>query len=80
MDKFSGATYMYTCKYTEFESLERADIINGNHLLLRLGRGGIDVIEIHSLAAAYSAYGYYWLQARVQDGYVVMNPKQKIEA
>ena len=72
-DKFKG--YYYSkYKVIDFDTLERNDIVNGDHLLLEIGRGGIDVYKIMKLSEVYKHYGYFWIRDRINLGFVIVQP------
>lgn len=74
MDKFKGAFYAQM-KVVKFEDLTRGDIINGDHLLIQIGRGGIDVYKVFQLAEAYKNYGYLWIQERMRDNHIILQKR-----
>lgn len=75
MDKFHGSYYAgyLVC---DFKKMTDNDIKYGRHLLLQIGRGGIDVYKIMKLSEAYAAYGYFWIRDRLSNNdYVIVLEK-----
>ena len=75
MDKFHGSYYA-GYSVCDFKKMTDNDIKYGNHLLLQIGRGGIDVYKIMKLSEAYAAYGYFWIRDRLSNNdYVIVLEK-----
>ena len=75
MDKFHGSYYA-GYQVCDFKKMTDNDIKYGRHLLLQIGRGGIDVYKIMKLSEAYAAYGYFWIRDRLSSNdYVIVLEK-----
>ena len=74
MDKFHGSYYAGS-EVCDFKKMTDNDIKYGRHLLLQIGRGGIDVFKIMKLSEVYAAYGYFWVRDRLNDNHVIVLEK-----
>lgn len=76
-EKFKG--YYYSgYEVFDFKKMTGDDIKYGNHLLLQIGRGGIDVYKIMKLSDVYRVYGYFWIRDRIGgNDYVIVRERNK---
>lgn len=76
MDKFKTSSYILEYEKVDFKDLTREDIVNGEYILLQMGRGGIEVYKIMILYDAYVNYGYLWIRDRCAEDHIIINPKK----
>ena len=74
MDKFKGCYYS-NYQVCDFKQMTNNDIKYGNHLLLQIGRGGIDVYKIMKLSEAYNAYGYFWVRDSLNNNHIIIKER-----
>ena len=73
-DKFKGAYYA-GYEVFDLKKMTDNDIKYGNHLLLQIGRGGIDVYKIMKLSEAYAAYGYFWVRDNLNNNHIIVRKR-----
>lgn len=74
MNKFKGCYYS-NYEVCDFKKMTDNDIKYGNHLLLQIGRGGIDVYKIMKLSEAYKVYGYFWARDNLNNNHVIVKER-----